>query len=321
MIFEKRIISIYDKKLLRRRDPDGLAYHFTREDFAGLESRELSFSGDKGQILRAYIYHRGGERTDRLVILEHGMGCGHASYLQEIDVLTSGGYTVFTYDHTGTLLSGGNSIGGFSQSLSDLDRAVSFVRTLEGYETAPLSIIGHSWGGYSTMNIAAIHPEISHVVALSGFISTKAIQDQALSGLLRLYRPTVYRLEREALPDYYRFDARESLRESSVKALIIHSRDDKTCHFDKHFQKLEQALGDNERIKFLAVDEKGHYPQYTKEAVKYKHAFNKTRRDKLKRGELESAEDKAKFVKEYDWFKMSEQDMELWNKIFEFLNS
>ena len=320
MIFEKKILSIYERKLLRRRDPDGRAYVFTKSDFDGLCSRDTSFTGDKGQRLSAHFYYRGEPRYDRLIMLDHGMGCGHASYLKEIDVITRRGYTVFTYDHTGTMNSEGENIGGFSQSLSDLDRAVAFVRSIDEYKDASISVIGHSWGGFSTMNIAALYPDITHVVAISGFISPKAIQNQALTGLLKLYRPTVYRLERDALPDYYLYDGRESMKKAkNTRALFIHSRDDKTCSFKSHFEELRRALEGEERIEFLAVDNKNHHPQYTEEAVKYKMQFSRELRKRIKNGTLETDKEKSDFVKLYDFHKMAEQDETFWSTVFEFL--
>ena len=320
MIFEKQILSIYQQKLLRRRAPDGRAYHFKKSDFPGLLSKDYTFAGDKGQTLCAHLYYRGEPRQDRLIMLDHGMGCGHASYLSEIDVLTRRGYTVFTYDHTGTSESGGEDIGGFSQSLSDLDRAVRFVRSLDGYADTRIAVIGHSWGGFSTMNIAAIHPDITHVVAISGFISPKAIQNQALGGILRLYRPLVYKLERDALPDYYLYDGRESVKAAkNTHVLFIHSRDDKTCSFRQHFEKLREALLDEERVEFLAVDNKNHHPQYTEDAVKYKSEFTKTMKKKTKRGELDTPEQKAEFVRGYDFFRMARQDEAFWDRVVEFL--
>lgn len=320
MIFKKKVLAIYEKKLLHRRDPDGRAYRFTKSDFDGLLSRDLSFTGDKGQRLSAHLYYRGEERYDRLIMLDHGMGCGHASYLKEIDVITRRGYTVFTYDHTGTLDSDGKDIGGFSQSLSDLDRAVAFVRSLDEYKDASISVIGHSWGGFSAMNIAALYPDITHVVAISGFISPRAIQHQALSGILVIYRPTLYKLERDALPDYYLYDGRESMKKAqNTKTLFIHSRDDKTCSFKAHFEELRRALEGEERIEFLAVDNKNHHPQYTEEAVKYKAEFNRELRRRIKNGTLNTDEEKAEFVNSYDFHKMAEQDETFWDAVFEFL--
>ena len=319
MIFEKKILNIYGRKLLRRRDPDGRAYLFTASDFDGLLYEEYTFLGDKGQTLYAYLYYRGEKRTDKLILIEHGMGCGHASYLKEIDLLTSRGYTVFTYDHTGTRSSEGENIGGFSQSLSDLDRAVKFVRSRDEYKDTEISVIGPSWGGFSTLNIAALHPEISHVVALSPFISPKAIQEQVLRGFLKFYRSAIYKIEADALPEYAHFDGRESLKGARTKALIIHSRDDATCLFDNHFRKLMEALKDEEQVEFLALDGKDHHPHYTCEAVRLRNEYNAALREKRKKKELTERCELEAFAKSYDWWEMTEQDEDVWNRIFEFL--
>lgn len=320
MIFEKKIVGLYRSTLLKRQDPDGTVFYFGKEDFPGLECEEYSFLGDKGQRLSAYLYYRGERRTDRLVMFDHGMGNGHAAYMREIDVLCQHGDTVFTYDHTGTRCSEGEHIGGFSQSLSDLDRAVDFVRTIPGYRDADISVVGHSWGGFSTMNIPLLHPEIKHVVALSGFISPRAIQEQVLVGLLKFYRKAIFNGEKDSFPDYADTDARESLRNADTKALIIHSRDDKVCRFENHYGELEKALADNENVHFLALDGKGHNPNYTLDAVRYKDEFFATLTKKRKKKELDTEAEKLAFVSSFDWWRMTEQDMDVWNKIFDFLD-
>ena len=136
---------------------------------------------------------------------------------------------------------------------------------------------------------------------------------------MRLYRRTVYQLEKEALPDYAHFDSRESLKNAKCKAMIIHSMDDKTCSFRQHFGRLLDALKNEERITFLEVDKKNHHPQYTEDAVKYKSEFGKALKAKLKRNELNTDEEKAAFVASYDFHRMHQQDEALWDKIIEFL--
>lgn len=319
MIFQKLVLGFYRKTLLCRHDPDGTLYYFSKEDFPGLECEEYSFTGDKGQRLAAYLYYRGEKRFDRLIMFEHGMGCGHAAYMQEINVITEHGYTVFTYDHTGTRCSEGENIGGFSQSLSDLDRAVRFVRSMPEYKDSDISVIGHSWGGFSTMNIPAIYPDITHVVALSGFISPRAIQEQFFGGLLKYYRKAAFKLEYESLPDYAEFDARISLKNASTRALIIHSRDDETCLFENHFEALRRALSGCENVEFLALDGKRHNPNYTSDAIAYMRERMSDLRTKLKKKQIVTDEDKAAFVANQDWVRMTKQDEDVWSKIFAFL--
>ena len=321
MIFEKRIISFYKQTLLKRHDPDGCIFYFSKSDFDGLESESFSFTGDRGQRLAGEIYYRGKLRTDRLIIFEHGMGCGHVAYMREIDLITRHGYTVVTYDHTGTRLSGGEHIGGFSQSLCDLEHCIGAIRADERFKSSSLSVIGHSWGGFSAMNSPAICPEITHTVAISGFISSKEIQDQVFCGPLKLYRKAAYEAELEDFPKHAKIDAVSTLKNSNTKALIIHSRDDETVSYERHFMKLEAAMGGNERVQFLTLDGKRHNPTYTEEAVAYKSEFSAEMKRRNKKNELVTDEAKAKLRDSYDWYKMTDQDEELWDKIFEFLEN
>lgn len=319
MIFEKKIVAKYQQTLLTRHDPDGILFYFSKEDFPGLCCDEHSFTGDKGQRLSAYLYYKGEPRTDRIIVFDHGMGNGHVAYMQEINVLCDGGYTVFTYDHTGTRCSEGEHIGGFSQSLSDLDKAIKYVKAMPEYQASTISVIGHSWGGFSTMNIPAIHPQITHVVSLSGFTSPKAIQEQVLTGFLKFYRKAIYAAEREAFPKYAKFNACTSLKNTKTKALIIHSRDDAVCLFDNHFEELRRSLAGNQNVAFLAVDGKGHNPNYTAEAVRLKDEMTASMKDKIKQKKLETEEEKAAFQSSWDWKKITEQDMDVWGEIFKFL--
>jgi dipeptidyl aminopeptidase/acylaminoacyl peptidase len=319
MIFEKKIVGMYQKTLLQRHDYNGILFYFSKDDFPGLECEEYSFEGDKGQKLSAYLYYKGEKSTDRVIMFEHGMGNGHVAYMQEINLLCDAGYTIFTYDHTGTRCSEGEHIGGFAQSLADLDKAVRFVKTVPGYSESSISVIGHSWGGFSTMNIPALYPKITHVVALSGFISPKAIQEQVLTGFLKLYRKAIYKAELEAFPDYAKYDGRVSLANVKTKALIIHSRDDKTCLFDNHFEEMRRALAGHQNVEFLPLDGKGHNPNYTAEAVKLKDEMSAAMKDKTKSGKLGTDEEKAAFQSSWDWKKITEQDMDVWNTILKFL--
>ena len=322
MIFEKKVIEMYKSALIKRQDPDGAIFYFGKEDFPGMECEDLAFAGDKGQRLAAHLYYKGERRTDRLVMFEHGMGAGgHTSYMQEINLLCEHGYTVFTYDHTGTRESEGESIYGFSQSLADLDYAIKFVRSSPEYAKADISVIGHSWGGFSTMNAPSVYHNVKHVVALSGFIAPRVIQEQFFTGFLKLYRKAIFKAECEAFPDYAETDARKTLKKAKAKALIIHSRDDKTCLFDNHFEELRRALSMADNVEFIAVDGKGHNPNYTFDAVQYKDEMSAEYERKKKFGELETTEQREAFRNSWDWGRMTKQDMNIWSKIFEFLDN
>ncbi len=321
MIFEKSIMKIYKNTLLTRHDPDGTVFYFSKNDFDGLLSDDFTFLGDKGQKLSAHIYYKGEKRNDRIIIFEHGMGAGHRAYMSEIDLIASRGYTVFTYDHTGTLDSEGEHIGGFSQSLSDLVIAVKSLKEINEFKNSALTVIGHSWGGFSSMNIPNIYPEITHTVSLSGFISPRLIQAQNLGGILKLYRCAAYRVEYSAFPEYADTDARNRRDDVKTKSMLIHSKDDKIVSFSMNFEALRAKFKNDKRFLFIETYGKNHNPSYTLDAIKYKSAFFNDLRKKNKKGELKTDEEKAAFVSSYNWRRMTEQDMDIWNMIFEFIEN
>jgi dipeptidyl aminopeptidase/acylaminoacyl peptidase len=245
------------------------------------------------------------------------MGCGHKAYMREIVTLAEHGYAVFTYDHTGTLASGGDSIGGFTQSLVDLDRAMCALKASGKVDGKTIVVMGHSWGGFSTMNIGAFHPEITHLVAMSGFTSPTNIITDVL-GKMKKYAPAITRSELDYFGGYALADASLSLLETDARALIVHSKDDNTVPFHR-FVELQERLKGVDRVRFMPVEGKKHNPNYTSEAVSYKDLFS-AEHARFKKNKRASKEDVAAFVASWDWYKMTEQDMEFWDTVFEFID-
>lgn len=317
MIFEKTITKMYEGHMLRRYDPDGTVFYFSPEDFEGLLYERFEFTGFGDNQHAGYFYKKEVSHPERLVVFEHGIGCGHRAYMKEIVTLCDAGYEVFAYDHTGTLSSGGEHIGGFSQSLADLDFAISALKASGRLGNRKIAVIGHSWGGFSTMNIGAFHPEIDRLVALAGFVSVEMMLRSVL-GILGCYAPAIHKKEVEKLGAYALADARVSLFETQARALVIHSTDDPTVPFSHH-EALREILEGRENITLLAIEGKRHNPNYTREAVVYKDDFFAKLTQQLKKKKLITDADKAAFVAKFDWHKMTEQDPDVWGKIIEFI--
>lgn len=318
-MLKKIITNTFRSKLLVRHDPDGTIFYFSPEDF-GLSSRSFDFIGDRGQRLQGYFYTKDDPRADRLIVFDHGMGCGHKAYIREIATICEAGYEVFAYDHTGTLESEGEHIGGFSQSLADLDCAICAIKAAGIADGRKVSVIGHSWGGFSTMNVTAFHRDIESVVAISGFISAREMIECVLGGMKK-YAPTLFALEEERFGPYAYADARLSLKlAKETRALIIHSKDDTTCPIS-HQEKLRAALGEGGRVSYLTVDGKRHNPNFTHDAVVYKDTFFAELTKAKKKKKLVSDEQKSAFIALWDWKRMTEQDTELWQKILNFIEA
>jgi hypothetical protein len=71
----------------------------------------------------------------------------------------------------------------------------------------------------------------------------------------------------------------------------------------------------------MLVENKNHNPNYTVEAVKYKDEFFKTYKKYLKKNLLKKVGDKEKFKNSYNWFKMTQQDFNIWKEVFRVLDN
>ena len=318
MLFEKSVIKKFKEALCQRHDPDGTIFYYAPEDL-GLTYTEFNFKGDRGQNLRGYFYGDGATKPSRLIIFEHGMGCGHRAYLREIETIVNEGYQVFAYDHTGTLASEGEDIGGFSQSLSDLDHAIRALKASGIIGERRLSVIGHSWGGFSTLNISAYHPDIDSIVAISGYVSVYEML-RSILGPLKGYADAILRAESERFGAYAYADARYSLSLSPTRALVVHSKDDKTCPF-VHFELMRSTLGEREGVSFLECDGKDHNPNYTLNAVSKKNLFFKALTEMKKRKKLSGEDEKAGFLRQWEFSEITEQDPEFWRLVFDFIEA
>ena len=320
MLFDKQVADMVLSRLQVRMDnPDGIFY-FGPEDFPGLKANPYEFVSSKGHTLKGYFYCYDNTIPGKLVVFDHGMGNGHRAYMREIETLCRAGFLVYSYDHTGCMASGGPHIGGFAQSLQDLDDCIQALKEDLTLHDRSLCVVGHSWGGFSTMNIGALHPQVTHVVSMSGFVSVERIVKQTL-GALKAYAPAIVEREQRLFPRHSRYNALESLSRTGAKVLLIYSDDDRTVHKKDHFDPLQEKFADSDRVKLLLLTGKDHNPTYETESLKYKNDFFAKYQKAKKKGLLNTPEQQQEFMGGFDWWHMTKQDMEVWEKIIEHLKS
>ena len=319
MLFEKMILNTYKGMMHTRCDDVETVFYFSADDFDGLKAEPYAFLASTGCRLQGYVYAYANSTPKKRVVFDHGFGGGHRAYMKEIEMLCRRGYTVLAYDHTGCMESEGASPNGMAQSLCDLNDCLNAVKADARFAGYDISVMGHSWGGFSTLNISAIHPEISHVVVLSGFVSVEELISSFFSGIMKGYRKVIMELERRVNPVFVRYDATESLKNSNAKVLLVYSDNDPLCR-RRHYDLLKEALGGKENIRFMLVHNKGHNPNYTEDAVGYLGKFSKARGKLLRRKNATKAEKQA-FVKSFDWNRMTAQDERVWEAVFQTLES
>lgn len=303
-----------------RADDTGAVFYFSADDFPGLHRVPYPVKSSRGHMLDGYFYSYDGYREDRLILFEHGMGSGHTGYMKEIERLCAHGFRVYAYDHTGCMNSGGADTGGFAQSLIDCKDVIDALQADPAYAALPISVIGHSWGGLSTVNIAALHPEVSHIVALAPPISAPQLIEHMLPAMFSRYAKKFSAEERAKNPATYDCDARTSLANTNAHILIIHSSDDTVVAAQYHFNLLRDALADRTNIRFVLLSGKAHNPNYTEDAVRYKDTFFAEYKTAMKKKQLVTPEQKEAFKNKYDWNRMTVQDDDVWKMIFETLD-
>jgi pimeloyl-ACP methyl ester carboxylesterase len=315
MIFEKQILDGFKGMMYTRCDDNGTAFYFSAADFEGLRAEPYAFTASAGHLLKGYLYSYENQIEGRLIVFDHGFGGGHRAYMKEIELLCRHGYTVLSYDHTGCMESGGESPNGMSQSLCDLNDCLSAIKADARFAGVDISVMGHSWGGFSTLNIAALHPEISHVVVLSGFVCVKDLVSSFFPGILKAYRKPIMELERTANPSFVDFHAVESLRTTDAHVLLIYSDNDHLCK-RSHYDVLKAGLSDRENVDLLLLKGKGHNPNYTLDAVAYLGEYLAKKQKLLKKGLLSTDAQKKEFLASWDWNRMTAQDEDVWDRIF-----
>lgn len=321
MIFEKKIVGIYNEQFLTRCDDKGLAHYFSHADFPGLRQQPFDFKSSLGHDMKGWFYCYDEIIPGRLVVFDHGFGGGHRSYMKEIEMLARHGYLVYTYDHTGCMLSGGDSPRGLSQSLRDLNDCLNALQATPGFRDLKISVMGHSWGGFACMNIAALHPEVSHIVALSGFVSVEEMIAQFFSGILKGYRKPVLKIEQENNPDFVKYNAARTLADTAAKVLLIYSSNDKLVIREIHHGILSRALEGKADTRILLEENKGHNPNYTADAVAYLAEYTADMTRRLKDKKLGTEAEKKAFREKWDWNRMTQQDEKVWAEIFRTLDA
>jgi pimeloyl-ACP methyl ester carboxylesterase len=318
MIFEKQVVGAFKSTMYTRRDDEGTAYYFSAKDFVGLFKIPYAFKSSLGHTLQGYIYSYQNAKPGRLIVFEHGFGAGHESYMKEIEMLCRHGYRVLAYDHTGCMESGGEGCRGMAQSLHDLDDCIKAIKSDTSFSGIDISVVGHSWGGFSTLNISALHPEIRRIVVLSGFVSVPLLVSTFFPGIMKPYQKAILALEKETNPRFFDFDAVKSLSASNTKALLIYSENDAMCT-RVHYDTLLEGLAHKENVQFMLLENKGHNPNYTEDAVLYLGEYLKEKKRRLRKKSLASEAQRAAFVASFDWNRMTAQDEAVWEKILQFL--
>ena len=232
-----------------------------------MDRREMSFMSGKNK-LAGYLYtakaddEKERKRGKALVIVGHGIGCNMDGYLNRTAWFVARGYDVFTFDMTGTCLSGGKGLRSLMQSKVDLHNAIEFVKQRKEFEGMPLLVYGHSWTGYAAVNMLNYgHGELTAVASLSGFNDTWDITRhhaaRYVGALVSMLKPWSKLLERIMYGKDAKGDGVSGVNAYGGPVLIAHSVDDPTVPIESSvYVHRDEIVNDN--AEFMLYPDRGH---------------------------------------------------------------
>lgn len=235
------------------------------EDFEGLQRTRYEFPSDRGQMLTGYVYRAGSDQKGILVIA-HGFGAGHNSYMDCANFFAQNGYYVFAYDATGNDESEGKGVGGIPQGVIDLDHAISFVENSGDLPDLPIVLFGHSWGGFSACSVLTYHPEVKAVIECSGCNRSTDLfeaggKDEA-GALIYTMLPFVRLHERLRYGSYASHTAMDGFAASEAAVMVVHSEDDDVVPIAYGYDVFHEKYADDPRFVFIRLEHSGHNHVY-----------------------------------------------------------
>ncbi len=295
------------------------SYHYEKDPYIHLFTKEkfdLKYKNFKipfkKKFLDGYLYYKDIKYKNKLIIFAHGMWSNHESYMQDIAYYALQGYMVFSFDYYGVAKSEGKTIRGFGNSIKSLDYAIRYIKNDAELKDKELYVIGHSWGGFATINIVKYHKDIKKICALSPFVSIPKILDTTLKGIQKMFIPFMVLVDYFKCGKYSFSNGVKSLKNYNGKIMLIQSIDDKMVPYVNAVGYIKKKLNDKD-INYLILNDRGHNPNYTKEAILNMKSYA----EQIKGLEGDILND---FKMNYNFHSMGELDEKTMKEIMDYLN-
>lgn len=205
-----------------------------------VEARECFFYEYEDLTLAGYLYRcQTPQARNALVVLAPGFHAGSDDYLWQTKALLDRGWSVFSFDPSGSFESSGDSYVGFPQEILDLNATIEYIEANDRFGYQSLSLLGHSRGGYAAGCVLSYDHDIDAVVTVSGVnsamegimaYSSSAVGPLAYGnyGFLWLYQTMLFGAKTTNLSAY------EEIMDSGIPTLVVHGTGDEDFPMDKN---------------------------------------------------------------------------------------
>ncbi len=304
------ITNQYKKNLVRRYNKEVGIPYYSFSDFKDLKQEPKTFTNSKGIEIHYFFYYYDNCKKDKVILFCPGIGPGHTAYLREIEFLASHGYKVLTLDYTGCGESGGEILGSLNMPTLDVVELLELLKLKD-----EIVVIGHSLGGYTSLNLINIRNDIKKAVIISGFITIGTLVKEYVHSSFITNR--ILKYEKKTVPDYFFIDNLEYLKTTKDKLFVIQSDDDTMVPYRIGLKLVEDS--NNPGVKTLRLTGRKHNPNYTENAVKYMSEVFGNYYKLIKNKTIKTDEDKIKYFKDVSIDRLTEQDDKIFEEIILFI--
>ena len=302
-LYKKQFVCRYDKEV-------GFPY-YSYSDFKGLNQEEYTFTNSKGIEIHYFYFYYDNFKDDKIVLFLHGLAPGHAAYFAEINALARRGFKVLALDYTGCGDSKGKILGSINQPTRDVNELLDLLKIEK-----PIVVVGHSLGGYTSLNIINLRKEIKKTVILSGFLSAESIIGPIIKN--KFFSSRILKYEKKVYPEYYDLKNIDYLKTTDDDLFFIQSEDDSMIPYSVSLKVVEEI--DNKNIRTLKVQNRKHNPNYSDAAINYMNEVFGGYYSLLKQKKLKTDAEKINYFKDVSLSKLVEQDEEMFDQIASFIN-
>lgn len=304
------ITNQYKKNLVRRYNKEVGIPYYSFSDFKDLKQEAKTFTNSKGIEIHYFFYYFDNYKKDKIILFCPGIGPGHTAYLKEIEFLASRGYKVITLDYTGCGESGGEILGSLNMPTLDVVELLELLKLKD-----EIVVVGHSLGGYTSLNLINIREDIKKAVIISGFVTIGTLVKEYVHSNFVTNR--ILKYEKKTVPDYFFIDNLDYLKTTKDKLFVIQSDDDTMVPYKIGLKLVEDS--NNSKIKTLKLSGRKHNPNYTENAIKYMDEVFGNYYKLIKNKTIKTDEERIKYFKDVSIDKLTEQDDKIFEEIISFI--
>ena len=292
----------------------------------GLDRELRSFYSD-GVRLQGYYYPAKAKKG--LTVVCHGIHSGADDYLPIVEYMVNAGYSVFSFDYKGTYDSDGGSTVGMCESLVDLDHALDYIESCREFDNLPITLIGHSWGGYAVASVLPLHKRVVSCATIaapnSGYTLILEKGEQYGGQLASKGIPEVFLnvYQKILFGKYTQFDAVKGINSTNIPVLVAHGDKDNVIDIGRQaiFAHKSEIRQGNVQYYCATGVQGGHNTiWHSKTSANYQSALQSEMKS-VKKSKSMPDEQKIAFFDGIDHRLYSEVNAELFEKIVEMFDS